>query len=83
MGDPAPAGKVVDFTAARDEAAKGKPEEKLRSRIRPSRRKRKDAAKPRRGRPPKADKAAPDKAKPPTSGQNVPKQTACRERRSR
>lgn len=28
MGDPAPAGKVVDFTAARDGAAKGKPPEK-------------------------------------------------------
>ena len=51
MGDPALAGKVVDFTAARDGATKGKPPEKA-------------AAKPRRGRPPKADKAAPDKAKP-------------------
>ena len=51
MGDPAPAGKVVDFTAARDGATKGKPPER-------------DAAKPRRGRPPKADKAPPDKAKP-------------------
>ena len=28
MGDPAPAGKVVDFTAARDGATKGKPPEK-------------------------------------------------------
>ncbi len=28
IGDPAPAGKVVDFTAARDGAAKGKPREK-------------------------------------------------------
>ena len=28
MGDPAPAGKVVDFTAAREGAAKGKPTEK-------------------------------------------------------
>ena len=28
MGDPAPAGKVVDFTAAREGAAKGKPPEK-------------------------------------------------------
>ena len=51
MGDPAHAGKVVDFTAVRDGATKGKPPEKA-------------AAKPRRGRPPKADKAAPDKAKP-------------------
>ena len=25
MGDPAPAGKVVDFTAARDVVTKGKP----------------------------------------------------------
>lgn len=53
MGDPAPAGKVVDFTAARDGATKGKQADKA-----------KDAAKPRRGRPPKADKAAHDKAKP-------------------
>ena len=49
--DPAPAhsGKVVDFAAARDKAAK---EEKK-------------AVKPGRGRPPKESKAAPDKAKPP------------------
>ena len=53
MGDPAPAGKVVDFTAARDGATKGKQADKA-----------KDAAKPRGGRPPKADKAAHDKAKP-------------------
>ena len=51
MGDPAHTGKVVDFTAVRDGATKGKSPEKA-------------AAKPRRGRPPKADKAAPDKAKP-------------------
>ena len=65
MGDPAPAGKVVDFTAARDGAVKGKPPEKAAA---PDKGKQadkaKDAAKPRRGRPPKADKAAPDKAKP-------------------
>ena len=65
MGDPAPAGKVVDFTAARDGAAKCKPPEKAAA---PDKGKQadkaKDAAKPRRGRPPKADKAAPDKAKP-------------------
>ena len=65
MGDPAPAGKVVDFTAARDGAAKGKPPKKT---VAPDRDKQagkaKDAAKPRRGRPPKADKAASDKAKP-------------------
>ena len=49
--DPTPAhsGKVVDFAAARDKAAK---EEKK-------------AVKPGRGRPPKESKAAPDKAKPP------------------
>lgn len=65
MGDPAPAGKVVDFTVARDGATKGKPPEKAAA---PDKGKQadkvKDAAKPRRGRPPKADKAAPDKAKP-------------------
>ena len=65
MGDPAPAGKVVDFTAAREGAAKGKPPEKAAA---PDKGKQadkaKDAAKPRRGRPPKADKEAPDKAKP-------------------
>ena len=38
MGDPAPSGKVVDFTAARDGAAKGKPPEKAVARIRASRR---------------------------------------------
>lgn len=38
MGAPAPAGKVVDFTAARDGAAKGKPPEKAAARIRASRR---------------------------------------------
>lgn len=65
MGDPAPAGKVVDFTAARDGATKGKPPEKA---VAPDKGKQadkaKDAAKPRRGRPARADKAAPDKAKP-------------------
>ena len=65
MGDPAPAGKVVDFTAAREEAAKGKPPEKAAAPDKDKQAdKTKDAAKPRRGRPPKADKAAPDKAKP-------------------
>ena len=38
MGDPAPAGKVVDFTAARDGATKGKPRKRLWPRIRTSRR---------------------------------------------
>ena len=61
--DPAPAhsGKVVDFVAARDEAAK---EEKKAVKQKPPTEKDK-AAKPGKGRPPKADKAAPDKAKPP------------------
>lgn len=58
MGDLAPAGKVVDFTAARDGATKGKPPEKAAP---PDKGKQadkaKDTAKPRRGRPPKADKA--------------------------
>ncbi len=65
MGDPTPTGKVVDFTAARDGATKGKPPEKA---VAPDKDKQadkaKDAAKPRRGRSAKADKAAPDKAKP-------------------
>jgi len=65
MGDPTPAGKVVDFTAARDGATKGKPPEKAAA---PDKGKQadkaEDAAKPRRGRPARADKAAPDKAKP-------------------
>ena len=65
MGDPAPAGKVVDFTAAREGAAKGNPTEKVAASDKGKQAdKAKDAAKPRRGRPPKADKAAPDKAKP-------------------
>ena len=78
MGDPAPAGKVVDFTAARDGATKGKPPEKAVAHQDKDKQvdkakdadkdkqadKAKDAAKPRRGRPPKVDKAAPDKAKP-------------------
>ena len=61
--DPAPAhsGKVVDFAAARDEAAK---EEKKAVKQKPPTEKDK-AAKPGRGRPPKDGKAAPDKAKPP------------------
>ena len=65
MGDPTPAGKVVDFTAARDGATKGKPPEKAVASDKDKQAdKAKDAAKPRRGRPAKADKAAPDKAKP-------------------
>lgn len=62
--DPAPTGKVVDFTASRDGVTKGKPPEKTAA---PDKNKQadkaKDAAKLRRGRPPKVDKAAPDKAK--------------------
>ncbi len=65
MGDPAPAGKVVDFTAARDGATKGTPPERDAA---PDKGKQtdkvRDAAKPRRGRPHKADKTAPDKVKP-------------------
>lgn len=65
MGDSAPAGKVGDFTAAREGAAKGKPAEKAAAQDKDKQAdKAKDAAKPRRGRPPKADKAAPDRAKP-------------------
>ena len=61
--NPAPAhsGKVVDFAAARDEAAK---EEKKAVKQKPPTEKDKPA-KPGRGRPPKDGKAAPDKAKPP------------------
>ena len=65
MGEPTSAGKVVDFTAAQEGAAKGKPPEKTAAQDKGKQAdKAKDAAKPRRGRPPKADKAAPDKAKP-------------------
>ena len=61
--DPAPAhsGKVVDFAAARDEAAK---EEKKALKQKAPTEKDK-TAKPGRGRPPKDGKAAPDKAKQP------------------
>ena len=45
MGDPAPAGKVVDFTAARDGAAKGKPPEKAAA---PDKGKRRRRASPRK-----------------------------------
>ena len=57
---PAHSGKVVDFAAARDEAAK---EEKKAVKQKPPTEKNK-AVKPGRGRPPKESKAAPDKAKP-------------------
>ena len=61
--DPSPAhsGKVVDFAAARDEAAK---EEKKAVKQKPPTEKNK-AAKSGRGRPHKEGKAAPDKARPP------------------
>ena len=76
MGDPAPVGEVVDFTAAREGAAKGKSPEKATAPAKGKQAdKAKDAAKPRRGRPAKADKAAPDKAKPqskPSAGKGVP-----------
>ena len=58
---PAHSGKVVDFAAARDEAAK---EEKKAVKQKPPTEKDK-TAKPGRGRPPKDGKAAPDKAKQP------------------
>ena len=64
--DPAPAhsGKVVDFAAARDEAAK---EEKKAVKQKPPTEKNK-AAKPGRGRPPKAEKTTPEQTKPPKAG---------------
>lgn len=65
MGDPAPAGKMVDLTAVRDGATKGKFPEKAAAQDKDKQAgKAKDAAKLRKGRPPKADKVPPDKAKP-------------------
>ena len=61
MGDPAPAGKVVDFTAARDGTAKGKPLEKDTA---PDKGKQPEAPTPRRGRPSKESKSAPGKTAP-------------------
>ena len=61
MGDPTPAGKVVDFTAVRDGTAKGKPPEKVAA---PDKGKQPEAPTPRRGRPPKEIKSAPGKASP-------------------
>lgn len=63
---PAPAhpGKVVDFAAARDEAAK---EEKKAIKQKPPKEKGK-ATKPGKGRPSKAEKAAPEQTKPPKAG---------------
>ena len=64
--DPSPAhsGKVVDFAAARDEAAR---EEKKAIKQKPPKEKGKPA-KPGKGRPPKAKKTAPEQAKPPKAG---------------
>lgn len=64
--DPSPAhsGKVVDFAAARDEAAK---EEKKAIKQKPPKEKGK-AAKPGKGRPPKVEKTAPEQTKPPKAG---------------
>ena len=64
--DPAPAhsGKVVDFAAARDEAAK---EEKKAIKQKPPKEKGK-AAKPGKGRPPKTEKTVPEQTKPPKAG---------------
>ena len=61
---PAHSGKVVDFAAARDEAAK---EEKKAVKQKPSSEKGK-AAKPSKGRPPKTEKTAPEQTKPPKAG---------------
>ena len=64
--DPVPAhsGEVVDFAAARDEAAK---EGKKAVKQKPPTEKGK-AAKPGKGRPPKAEKVAPEQGKPPKAG---------------
>ena len=64
--DPAPAhsGKVVDFAAARDEAAK---EEKKAIKQKPPKEKGK-VAKPGKGRPPKTEKTVPEQTKPPKAG---------------
>ena len=61
---PAHSGKVVDFAAARDEAAT---EEKKAIKQKPPAEKDK-AAKPGRGRPPKTEKASPEQTKPPKAG---------------
>ena len=61
MEGPAPAGKVVDFSAARDGAAKDKPPEKATV---PDKGRQPDIPTPRRGRPPKEGKSTPGKAPP-------------------
>ena len=60
-GDPALAGKVVDFTAARDGTVTGKPSEKAPA---SDKGKQPDAPTPRRGRPPKESKSTPGKTAP-------------------
>lgn len=64
--DPSPAhsGKVVDFAAARDEAAK---EEKKAIKQKPPKEKGK-ATKPGKSRPPKTEKTVPEQTKPPKAG---------------
>ena len=61
---PAHSGKVVDFAAAREEAAK---EEKKAIKQKPPKEKGK-ATKPGKGRPSKAEKVAPEQTKPPKAG---------------
>ena len=61
---PAHSGKVVDFAAARDEAAK---EEKKAIKQKPPKEKGKPA-KPGKGRPPKTEKTVPEQTKPPKAG---------------
>ena len=61
MGDPTPAGKVVNFTAARDGTAKGKPPEKATA---PNKGRQPESPTPRRGRPPKESKSTPGKTAP-------------------
>ena len=61
---PAHSGKVVDFAAARDEAAK---EEKKAIKQKPPKEKG-EATKPGKGRPSKAEKTAPEQIKPPKAG---------------
>ena len=68
---PAHSGKVLNFAAARDEAAK---EEKKAVKQKPPTEKDK-TAKPGRGRPPKESRATPNKVKPSKTEKAVPEQT--------
>lgn len=61
---PAPTGNVVDFVAAREEAAKDKAPKERAAKQKAPEETDKGTSKASRGRPAKADKAAPDKAKP-------------------